>query len=129
MCVCVKCQAETKYLVFYCLKCYISCMFTMQWVRIQPTGIVHFKTKDDGFHYSWNKPHTVIHNLILGSLWADHVSILCAFGIVSCDCHVIHLCKSAGTHILNYVCFAYFDWCDNLYHSNRGCVNSICSLQ
>ena len=47
-----------------------------QWIKVQPTGLVHFKTKDDGYHYSWNKPHTTVHNLILGSLWADHVSQL-----------------------------------------------------
>lgn len=59
----------------------LNIKFRGQWVRIQPTGIVHFKTKDDGFHYSWNKPHTVIHNLILGSLWADHE------GDVVVNCH------------------------------------------
>ncbi len=46
----------------------------LQWVRIQPTGLVHFQTKDDGYHYSWNKPYTTVHNLIIGALWADHVS-------------------------------------------------------
>ena len=45
-----------------------------QWLRVQPEGVVHFRTKADGYHYSWKKPHTTVHNLILGSLWADHVS-------------------------------------------------------
>ena len=45
-----------------------------QWIKVVPVGLVHFRTKDDGFHYSWNKPHTTVHNLIIGSLWADHVS-------------------------------------------------------
>ena len=58
--------ANTPYVLSYCIY--------LQWVRIQPTGLVHFKTKDDGYHYSWNKPHTTVHNLIIGSLWADHVS-------------------------------------------------------
>ena len=40
-----------------------------------PTGLMHFKVKSTQHHYSWNKPHTVIHNLIFGSLWADHVSV------------------------------------------------------
>ncbi|XP_019852777.1 PREDICTED: oxysterol-binding protein 1-like [Amphimedon queenslandica] len=50
--------------------------FRGQWVRIQPTGLVHFKTKLDGYHYSWNKPHTTVHNLIIGQLWADHEGVV-----------------------------------------------------
>lgn len=46
--------------------------FRGQWVRIQPNGLVHFRSKVDGHHFSWNKPYTTVHNLILGSLWADH---------------------------------------------------------
>ena len=49
--------------------------FRGQWARVQPTGLVHFMTKKDGHHFTWNKPHTTIHNIILGSLWADHVSL------------------------------------------------------
>ena len=45
---------------------------SLQWVKIQPTGLVHYKTKQNGHHYSWNKPHTTVHNLIFGQLWADH---------------------------------------------------------
>ena len=41
-----------------------------------PAGLMHFKVKGTQHHYSWNKPHTIIHNLIFGSLWADHVSLL-----------------------------------------------------
>ena len=46
-----------------------------QWVKIVPTGYVHFITKEDGFHYSWNKPHSTVHNVLFGTLWADHVSV------------------------------------------------------
>ena len=59
--------------MFYFSLFSLSCL---QWVKVLPTGMVHFKTKDDGYHYSWNKPNTVIHNLILGSIWADHVSVM-----------------------------------------------------
>lgn len=55
--------------------------FRGQWIKVVPVGLVHFRTKEDGFHYSWNKPHTTIHNLILGSLWADHE------GDVVINCH------------------------------------------
>lgn len=55
--------------------------FRGQWVRIQPTGLVHFRTKENGYHYSWNKPYTTIHNLIIGNLWADHE------GDVTVRCH------------------------------------------
>lgn len=57
--------------------------FRGQWVRIQPTGLVHFLTKDDGHHYSWNKPQTTIHNVLFGTLWADHE------GDVVVTCHAM----------------------------------------
>ena len=50
--------------------------FRGQWVKVLPTGLVHFMTKDDGYHYSWNKPHTTVHNVLFGTLWADHVSVM-----------------------------------------------------
>ncbi|XP_065890057.1 oxysterol-binding protein 1-like [Dysidea avara] len=46
--------------------------FRGQWLRVMPAGLMHFKVKGTQHHYSWNKPHTIIHNLIFGSLWADH---------------------------------------------------------
>lgn len=55
--------------------------FRGQWVKILPTGLVHFMTKEDGFHYSWNKPHTTVHNVLFGTLWADHD------GDVEVKCH------------------------------------------
>jgi len=41
-------------------------------VKIVPTGRVHLRFKKDNSHYSWKKPETRIHNIVIGSLWVDH---------------------------------------------------------
>ena len=43
-------------------------------MKIVPTGRVHLRFKKDNSHYSWKKPETRIHNIVIGSLWVDHVS-------------------------------------------------------
>ena len=55
--------------------------FRGQYCRVIPQGILHFRTKMDGLHYSWSKPTLIIHNLILGNFWADHD------GTVEIRCH------------------------------------------
>lgn len=35
--------------------------------------MVHLKFKKSGYHYSWKKPNTIIHNIVFGTLWAEHV--------------------------------------------------------
>eukprot|EP00112_Aurelia_sp_Birch-Aquarium-sp1_P007565 Seg1825.2 transcript_id=Seg1825.2/GoldUCD/mRNA.D3Y31 product="Oxysterol-binding protein 2" protein_id=Seg1825.2/GoldUCD/D3Y31 len=46
--------------------------FRGMYVRIIPTGTVHLKFKKDNAHYSWRKPETKIHNIVIGTLWVDH---------------------------------------------------------
>ncbi|XP_028394246.1 oxysterol-binding protein 1-like [Dendronephthya gigantea] len=46
--------------------------FRGQYVKVCPTGSVHFKLKKSGDHYSWKKPNTIIHNIMFGTLWAEH---------------------------------------------------------
>ena len=65
-----------------------------------PTGLMHFKVKSTQHHYSWNKPHTVIHNLIFGSLWADHVSVT-KYSVM-----LLNICRIIGIEIV-------FNWPHN----------------
>lgn len=46
--------------------------FRGMYVKIIPTGTVHLKFKKDNCHYSWTKPETKIHNIVIGTLWVDH---------------------------------------------------------
>jgi hypothetical protein len=49
--------------------------FSISFMRqVMPTGSVHFKVRQSGEHFSWVKPTTTIHNIILGQLWNDQVS-------------------------------------------------------
>lgn len=64
-------HAESDKWVFweeYCL----DTRFRGLYVKIVPTGTVHLRFKDDNSHYSWRKPETRIHNIVIGSLWVDH---------------------------------------------------------
>ncbi|XP_065060670.1 oxysterol-binding protein 1-like [Rhopilema esculentum] len=42
------------------------------YVKIVPTGTVHVIFKKDNAHYSWKKPETRIHNIVIGTLYVDH---------------------------------------------------------
>eukprot|EP00794_Sanderia_malayensis_P015364 gene15364-16941_t len=46
------------------------------YVKIIPTGTVHVKFKKDNCHYSWKKPETRIHNIVIGTLWVDHDGLI-----------------------------------------------------
>eukprot|EP00116_Pleurobrachia_bachei_P012022 sb/3472284/ len=45
--------------------------FRPTFFKIIPTGSCHFKIRATGEHFSWKKPTTTIHNIILGQLWND----------------------------------------------------------
>jgi len=45
--------------------------FRPHYFKVIPTGSVHFRVRHTNEHYSWMKPATTIHNIILGSLWND----------------------------------------------------------
>ncbi|EDV23913.1 uncharacterized protein TRIADDRAFT_26288, partial [Trichoplax adhaerens] len=49
--------------------------FRGQFLRLSPTGDVHVKFKDNQHHYSWNRPDTIVHNLLIGSMWVDQDGI------------------------------------------------------
>ena len=44
-----------------------------QFFKVIPTGMCHVKFKSDGHHFTWRKPITTIHNILLGSLYVDQV--------------------------------------------------------
>eukprot|EP00117_Sycon_ciliatum_P008400 scpid57140/ scgid11115/ Oxysterol-binding protein 2; Oxysterol-binding protein-related protein 4 len=44
--------------------------FRGNYIRVIPTGIVHLSVGKN--RYSWNKPQTTIHNIMIGRLWLDH---------------------------------------------------------
>ena len=46
--------------------------FRGQYIKVCPTGMVHLKFKKSGDHYSWKKPQTIVHNIVFGTLWAEH---------------------------------------------------------
>ena len=48
----------------------------VQFFKVIPTGICHVKFKLDGHHYTWKKPITTIHNILVGSLYVDQVCIM-----------------------------------------------------
>lgn len=39
--------------------------------KVIPTGMCHVKFKADGHHFTWQKPITTIHNILVGSLYVD----------------------------------------------------------
>jgi len=45
--------------------------------KVTPTGSVHFKIRGSGEHFSWCKPVTTIHNIIMGNLWNDQEGSIC----------------------------------------------------
>ena len=49
------------------------CLFIFQFFKVIPTGMCHVKFKSDGHHFSWKKPITTIHNILVGSLYVDQV--------------------------------------------------------
>eukprot|EP00118_Oscarella_pearsei_P004063 m.16886 g.16886 ORF g.16886 m.16886 type:complete len:152 (+) comp27180_c0_seq4:1083-1538(+) len=46
--------------------------FRGQYIKVIPTGVVHLRMKSSNTHYTWKKPMTTIHNVILGRLWVDN---------------------------------------------------------
>ncbi|KAK3721615.1 hypothetical protein QZH41_008293 [Actinostola sp. cb2023] len=45
--------------------------FRGQFFKVIPTGTCHLKFKTNGNHFSWKKPITTIHNILVGSLYVD----------------------------------------------------------
>lgn len=53
-----------------------------QFLKVIPTGLCHVKFKTDGHHFTWQKPITTIHNILVGSIYVDQVSLLVYFRVI-----------------------------------------------
>ncbi|XP_020614102.1 oxysterol-binding protein 1-like [Orbicella faveolata] len=63
-------HAESDHWVFW-QEYKLDNRFRGQFFKVIPTGICHVKFKSDGHHYTWKKPITTIHNILVGSLYVD----------------------------------------------------------
>lgn len=63
-------HAESEHWVFW-QEYRLETKFRGQFFKVIPTGMVHVKFKASGHHFSWKKPITTIHNILVGSLYVD----------------------------------------------------------
>lgn len=53
----------------------LASKFRGKYLSITPIGTCHLKFHRTGHHYTWNKVTITVHNIIVGKLWVDQVSI------------------------------------------------------
>ncbi|XP_078375403.1 oxysterol-binding protein 1-like isoform X2 [Oculina patagonica] len=63
-------HAESDHWVFW-QEYKLETKFRGQFFKVIPTGICHVKFKSDGHHFTWKKPITTIHNILVGGLYVD----------------------------------------------------------
>lgn len=63
-------HAESAHWVFW-QEYKLDTKFRGQFFKVIPTGMCHVKFKSDGHHFTWRKPITTIHNILVGSLYVD----------------------------------------------------------
>ncbi|KXJ16295.1 oxysterol-binding protein 1 [Exaiptasia diaphana] len=63
-------HAESDHWVFW-QEYSLDTKFRGQFFKVIPTGTCHLKFKTNGHHFSWKKPITTIHNILVGSLYVD----------------------------------------------------------
>ena len=54
----------------------VASKFRGKYLVCYPIGNTHIVFHKSGNHYTWNKVVTTIHNIIIGKLWIDQVSLL-----------------------------------------------------
>jgi len=47
--------------------------FRGKYLQVIPHGTAHLKFNKTGYHYTWKKVTTTVHNIIVGKLWIDQV--------------------------------------------------------
>ena len=52
-------------------------------------GITHLEFAKSGNHYTWRKVRTVVHNIVIGKLWIDQVSVTVIVSLVQ----MLQLCS------------------------------------
>lgn len=50
----------------------MSSKFRGKYLQVIPLGIVHLEFPERGYHFTWKKVTTTVHNIIVGKLWVDH---------------------------------------------------------
>ncbi|XP_015787070.1 oxysterol-binding protein 2 [Tetranychus urticae] len=50
----------------------LSSKFRGKYLQVNPVDISHLEFPDQGYHYTWHKVTTTIHNIIVGKLWVDN---------------------------------------------------------
>ncbi|XP_067049202.1 oxysterol-binding protein 1-like [Acropora muricata] len=63
-------HAESDHWIFW-QEYRLETRFRGQFFKAIPTGMCHVKFKSDGQHFSWKKPVTTVHNILVGGLFVD----------------------------------------------------------
>lgn len=63
-------HAESEHWIFW-QEYKLDTKFRGQFFKVIPTGMCHVKFKSDGHHFTWRKPVTTVHNILVGSLYVD----------------------------------------------------------
>lgn len=63
-------HAESDHWIFW-QEYKLDTKFRGQFFKVIPTGMCHVKFKANGHHFTWQKPITTIHNILVGSLYVD----------------------------------------------------------
>ncbi|XP_053200769.1 oxysterol-binding protein 1-like [Panonychus citri] len=50
----------------------LSSKFRGKYLQVNPVDISHLEFPEHGYHYTWHKVTTTIHNIIVGKLWVDN---------------------------------------------------------
>jgi hypothetical protein len=64
----------------------LASKFRGKYIQCFPVGCVHLVFHRTGSHYTWNKVITTIHNIIVGKLWVDNVSVVVMSSMMSLQC-------------------------------------------
>ena len=51
----------------------LTSKFRGKYLQVIPHGTAHLKFTKTGYHYTWKKVTTTVHNIIVGKLWIDQV--------------------------------------------------------
>ncbi|CAH8533267.1 unnamed protein product [Schistosoma rodhaini] len=84
---------------------FLSTKFRGKYLSISPKGTINLQFTD-GSHYTWTKVTTVVHNLIVGTIWIDN------YGDVTIENH-----KTGYSCNLQFIAHSYF---------NRGQSRRVC---
>lgn len=67
----------------------MSSKFRLQYLQVIPVCTTHLVFKKTGYHYTWNKVNTFVHNLVLGKIWVENVGELDIINHTTKDtCHL-----------------------------------------